>query len=57
MAVVVKIKDGNMKAAEVAIAGLLLDLKLLDHEIVQQLANQPITNSVGVKSGSIKWIG
>ena len=57
MVVVVKIKDGNMKAAEVAIAGLLLDLKLLDHEIVQQLAHQPITNSVGVKSGSIKWIG
>jgi hypothetical protein len=46
-----------MKAAEVAIAGLLLDLKLLDHEIVQQLAHQPITNSVGVKSGTISWIG
>ncbi len=57
MAVVVKIKDGNMKAAEVAIAGLLLDLKLLDHEIVQQLASQSITNSVGAKSGTISWVG
>ena len=57
IAVVVKIKDGNMKAAEVAIAGLLLDLKLLDNETVRQLASQSILNSVGVKSGTISWIG
>ena len=54
--VVVKIKDGNMKAAEVAIAGLLKELKFLDNDEVNKLINQPILNSAGTKSGKIHWI-
>ena len=57
MAIVVKIKDGNMKAAEVAIAGLLKDLKILDNEEVKKLIDQPIMNSAGKKSGKMYWIG
>ena len=57
MAIVVKIKDGNMKAAEVAIAGLLKDLKILDNEEIKKLIDQPIMNSAGKKSGKMYWIG
>mgnify|MGYP006165762141 CR=1 FL=1 len=57
MAIVVKIKDGNMKAAEVAIAGLLKDLKILDNDEVKKLIDQPIMNSAGKKSGKMYWIG
>jgi L-asparaginase II len=57
VSVVVKIKDGNMKAAEVAIAGLLKELKLLDNDEVNKLISQPILNSAGTKSGKIYWIG
>jgi len=54
--IVVKIKDGNMKAAEVAIAGLLKELKFLDNDEVNKLISQPILNSAGTKSGKINWI-
>ena len=53
---VVKIKDGNMKAAEVAIAGLLRELKFLDNDEVKKLVSQPILNSAGTRSGKIHWI-
>jgi L-asparaginase II len=55
MAIVVKIKDGNTKAAEVAIAGLLKDLKILNNDEVKKLINQPIYNSAGKKTGAIYW--
>ncbi len=47
-----------MKAAEVAIAGLLKELKFLDNDEVNKLINQPILNSAGTKSGKIHchWI-
>jgi len=56
MAIVVKIKDGNMKAAEIAIAGLLRDLKILHNDEIKKLINQPILNSAGKKSGKMYWI-
>ena len=57
MAIVVKIKDGNMKAAEIAIAGLLRDLKILDNNEVKKLISQPIINSAGKRSGKMYWLG
>jgi L-asparaginase II len=57
VSIVVKIKDGNMKAAEVAIAGLLKELKFLDNDEVKKLVSQPILNSAGTKSGKMYWLG
>jgi len=57
MAIVVKIKDGNMTAAEIAIAGLLRDLKILDNDEVKKLISQPIINSEGKRSGKMYWLG
>ena len=57
MAIVVKIKDGNMTAAEIAIAGLLRDLKILDNDEVKKLISQPIINSAGKSSGKMYWLG
>ena len=56
VSIVVKIKDGNMKAAEVAIAGLLKELKFLDNDEVKKLINQRILNSAGLKTGNINWL-
>ena len=56
VSVVVKIKDGNMKAAEVAIAGLLKELKFLDNDEVKKLISQRILNSAGLKTGNINWL-
>jgi L-asparaginase II len=53
---VVKIKDGNMKAAEVAIAGLLEEMKFLNNDETKKLKSQPILNSAGTRSGKIHWI-
>jgi len=47
---------GNMKAAEIAIAGLLRDLKILQNDEVKKLINQPILNSAGKRSGKMYWI-
>lgn len=54
--VVVKIKDGNMKAAEIAIAGLLEDMKFLNNEETKKIRSQPILNSTGAKIGKMEWI-
>ena len=56
VSIVVKIKDGNMKAAEVAIAGLLKELKFLDNDEVKKLISQRILNSAGLKTGNINWL-
>ena len=53
---VVKIKDGNMKAAEVAIAGLLEEMKFLNNEETKKIKSQPILNSTLQKIGKIEWI-
>ena len=53
---VVKIKDGNMKAAEVAIAGILRELKFLENDETKSLSSQPILNSTITKIGKMEWI-
>ena len=53
---VVKIKDGNMKAAEVAIAGLLEEMKFLNNEETKKIKSQPILNSTLQKIGKLEWI-
>jgi L-asparaginase II len=53
---VVKIKDGNMKAAEVAIAGLLEEMKFLNNDETKKLKSQPILNSTVTKIGKMEWI-
>jgi L-asparaginase II len=57
MAIAVKIKDGNTKAAEVSIAGLLKDLKILNNDEVKKFINLPIINSTGKKTGEMSWVG
>ena len=52
-ALVVKIIDGTGRAAEVAIAGLLSELKIINNEKIKK---RPIKNSANQVIGSIKWI-
>ena len=52
-ALVVKIIDGTRRAAEVAIAGLLSELKIINSEKIKK---RPIKNSTNQVIGSIKWI-
>jgi L-asparaginase II len=54
---VVKIKDGNMKAAEIAIAGLLEEMKFLNNDETKKLKSQPILNSTVKKIGKMEWLG
>jgi len=55
-ALVVKIIDGARRAAEVAIAGLLSELKIINNEKIKKIKKRPIENSVGKIIGSMKWI-
>ena len=52
-ALAVKIVDGTARAAEVAIAGLLSELKIINNEKIKK---KPIKNSAGQIIGSMKWI-
>ena len=52
-ALAVKITDGAARAAEVAIAGLLSELKIINNEKIKK---RPIKNSAGQIIGSMKWI-
>ncbi len=52
-ALAVKIIDGTRRAAEVAIAGLLSELKIINNEKIKK---RPIKNSANQVIGSIKWI-
>jgi len=52
-ALAVKIIDGAARAAEVAIAGLLSELKIINNEKIKK---KPIKNSAGQIIGSIKWV-
>jgi L-asparaginase II len=52
-ALAVKIIDGTRRAAEVAIAGLLSELKIINNEKIKK---RPIKNSANQIIGSIKWI-
>ena len=53
-ALAVKIIDGTARAAEVAIAGLISQLKIINNEKIKK---RPIKNSAGQIIGSMKWIG
>jgi len=55
-ALVVKIIDGAKRAAEVAIAGLLSELKIINNEKINKIKKSSITNSAGQIIGSTKWI-
>ena len=44
-ALVVKIVDGAARAAEVAIAGLMSELKIIDEDKLEKFKKRPVTNS------------
>ena len=53
-ALALKIIDGASRAAEVAIAGLLSDIKIINNIKIKK---RPIKNSTNQVIGSMKWIG
>ena len=55
-ALAVKIIDGARRAAEVAIAGLMSELKIINNDQIEKLKKSPIKNSAGQIIGSMKWI-
>jgi len=55
-ALVIKIIDGARQAAEVAIAGLLSELKIINNEKIKKIKKSLIKNSAGQIIGSMKWI-
>ena len=55
-ALAVKIIDGASRAAEVAIAGLLSELKIINNEKINKIKKTPIKNSANQIIGSMKWI-
>ena len=56
-ALAVKIIDGTSRAAEVTIAGLISELKIINSYQIEKIKKRPIKNSVGKIIGSMKWIG
>ena len=55
-ALAVKIIDGARRAAEVAIAGLISELKIINNEKIEKFKKKPIENSAGQIIGSMKWV-
>jgi len=55
-ALAVKIIDGARRAAEVATAGLMSELKIINNDQIEKLKKKPIKNSAGKIIGSMKWI-
>ena len=55
-ALAVKIIDGARRAAEVAIAGLLSELKIINNNKIEKIKKMPIRNSANQVVGSMKWI-
>tara|TARA_Y100000590_G_scaffold58795_1_gene62184 strand:+ start:392 stop:1369 length:978 start_codon:yes stop_codon:yes gene_type:complete len=55
-ALVVKIDDGASRAAEVAIAGLISELKLIDEEKLQKFKKSPVKNSVDQTIGYMNFL-
>ena len=56
-ALAVKIIDGTRRAAEVAIAGLLSDLKIINNDKIEKIKKRPIKNSTGQIIGRMEYIG
>jgi len=55
-ALAVKIIDGTKRAAEVAIAGLLSELKIINNEKIKKIKKRPVKNSTGEIIGFMKWV-
>jgi len=55
-ALAVKIIDGARRAAEVAIVGLISELKIINNDQIEKIKKSPIKNSAGKIIGSMKWI-
>ena len=55
-ALAVKIIDGTRRAAEVAITGLLSELKIINNNKIEKIKKMPIRNSANQVVGSMKWI-
>ena len=55
-ALAVKIIDGASRAAEVAIAGLLSELKIINNEKINKIKKTAIKNSANQIIGSMQWI-
>ena len=53
---VVKIADGAARAAEVAIAGLISELNIIDENKIEKLKNTPVKNSTDQTIGLMKWL-
>ena len=56
-ALVVKIIDGAKRAAEVAIAGLLSELKIINNDKIEKIKKNPVKNSANQIIGIMKWVG
>ena len=55
-ALAVKIIDGATRAAEVAIAGLILDLKIIDENALKKIIEKPIKNSANQDIGVMNYL-
>ncbi len=55
-ALAVKIEDGTARAAEVAIAGLITELKIIDDDKLEQLKKKSVKNSADQIIGHIKFV-
>ena len=55
-ALVIKITDGAARAAEVAIAGLLSEIKIINNDQIEKIKKRPIKNSANQIIGSMRWI-
>ena len=56
-ALAVKIIDGARRAAEVAIAGLISELKIINNDKIKKIKKSPVKNSANQIIGITKWIG
>jgi len=55
-ALAVKIVDGASRAAEVAIAGLISELNIINSDQIEKIKKRPVENSAGEIIGTIKWL-
>ena len=56
-ALAVKIIDGSARAAEVAIAGLISELKIINNDKIEKIKRSPVKNSANQTIGVMKWVG
>ena len=55
-ALAVKIVDGASRAAEVAIAGLISELNIINSDQIEKIKKRAVENSAGKVIGTIKWL-